>query len=61
MQKIRKILQAISEKTALQTIQPINYYQQHQFCRTTADGTKRGIKKYTFNILPVALKITGLK
>ena len=61
MQKIRKILRAVSEKTALPTIQPTNYYQQHRFYRTADDGPKRGIKKYTFNISPVALKITGLK
>ena len=30
MQKIRKILRAVFEKTAL----PTNYYQQHQFFRT---------------------------
>ena len=37
MQKIRKILRAVSEKTALPTNQPtnppINYYQQHLFYR----------------------------
>ena len=39
MQKIRKILKAISEKTALPinqpTNQPTNYYQQHRFYRTS--------------------------
>ena len=35
MQKIRKILRAVSEKTALPTNQPTNYYQQHQFHRTS--------------------------
>ena len=38
MQKIRKILRAVSEKTALPTNQPTNqptnYYQQHRFYRT---------------------------
>ena len=34
MQKIRKILKAVSEKTALPTNQSTNYYQQHQFYRT---------------------------
>ena len=35
MQKIRKILKAVSEKTALPTNQqPTNYYQPHQFHRT---------------------------
>ena len=34
MQKIRKILRAVSEKTALPTNQPTNYYQQHQSYRT---------------------------
>ena len=55
MQKIRKIFRAMSQKTALPTIQPINFY------RTADDGPKRGTKKYTFNISPVAFKITGLK
>ena len=35
MQKIRKILRAVSEKTVLPTNQPTNYYQQQQFCRTS--------------------------
>ena len=35
MQKIRKILRAVSEKTALPTNQPTNYYQQHQSYRTS--------------------------
>ena len=34
MQKIRKILEAVSEKTALPTNQPTNYYQQHRFYGT---------------------------
>ena len=38
MQKIRKILRIVSEKTALPTnqptSQPANYYQQHRFYRT---------------------------
>ena len=34
MQKIRKILRAVSEKTALPTNQSTNYYQQHRFYRT---------------------------
>ena len=34
MQKIRKILRAVSEKTALPTNQPTNYYQEHQSYRT---------------------------
>ena len=37
MQKIRKILRAVSEKTALlinqPTSQPTSYYQQHRFYR----------------------------
>ena len=33
MQKIRKILRAVSEKTALPTNPPTNYYQQHWFYR----------------------------
>ena len=35
MQKIRKILRAVSDKTALPTNQPTNYYQQHQSYRTS--------------------------
>ena len=39
MQKIRKILRAVSEKTALPTNQPTNqptnYYQQHRSYRTS--------------------------
>ena len=31
MQKIRKLLKAVSDKTAL----PTNYYQQHRFNRTS--------------------------
>ena len=34
MQKIRKILRAVSEKTALLTNQPTNHYQQHQSYKT---------------------------
>ena len=38
MQKIRKILRAVSEKTVLlinqPASQPTNYYQQHRFYRT---------------------------
>ena len=34
MQKIRKILKAVSEKTALPTNQLTNYYQQHRFYGT---------------------------
>ena len=35
MQKIRKIFRAVSEKTALPTNQPNNYYQQHRSYRTS--------------------------
>ena len=35
MQKIRKILRAVSEKTALPTNQPTNHYQQHRSYRTS--------------------------
>ena len=35
MQKIRKILRAVSEKTALPTNQATNYYQQHRSYRTS--------------------------
>ena len=35
MQKIRKILRAVSEKTALPTNLPTNYYQQHRSYRTS--------------------------
>ena len=35
MQKIRKILRVVSEKTALPTNQPTNYYQQHRSYRTS--------------------------
>ena len=35
VQKIRKILRAVSEKTALQTNQPTNYYQQHLSYRSS--------------------------
>ena len=35
MQKIRKILRAVSEKTVLPTNQPTNYYQQHRSYRTS--------------------------
>ena len=35
MQKIRKILRAVSEKTALPTNQSTNYYQQHRSYRTS--------------------------
>ena len=34
IQKIRKFLRAVSEKTALPTNQPTNYQQQHRFNRT---------------------------
>ena len=47
MQKIRKILRAVSEKTALPNNQPINqptnYYQQHRFCRTWLTPVKKNI------------------
>ena len=35
MQKIRKIVRAVSEKTAVTTNQPANYYQQHRSYRTS--------------------------
>ena len=35
MQKIRKILRAVSEKTTLPTNQSTNYYQQHRSYRTS--------------------------
>ena len=35
MQKIRKVLRAVSEKTALPTNQPTNYFQQHRSYRTS--------------------------
>ena len=35
MQKIRKMLRAVSEKTALPTNQPTNYYQQHRSYKTS--------------------------
>ena len=35
MEKIRKILRAVSEKTALPTNQSTNYYQQHRSYRTS--------------------------
>ena len=34
MQKVIKSLIDVSEKTALPTNQPTNYYQQHRFYRT---------------------------
>ena len=34
MQKIRKIVIVVSEKTVLPTNQPTNYYQQHRSYRT---------------------------
>ena len=42
MQKIKKILRAASEKTALPTNQPTNYYQQHQSYRTLATPVQKG-------------------
>ena len=49
MQKIRKILRAVSEKTALPTNQPTNqptsYYQQHQFYRTWLTPVQQKIVK----------------
>ena len=35
MQKIRKIVIVVSEKTVLPTNQPTNYYQQHRSYRTS--------------------------
>ena len=35
MQKIRKILRAVSEKIVLPPTQPTNYYQQHRSNRTS--------------------------
>ena len=44
MQKIRKILRAVSEKTALPTNQSTNYYQQHRFYRTSLTP----VQKHTY-------------
>ena len=48
MQKIRKILGAVSKKTELPTNQPTNYYQQHRSNRTslTPVQLKDIMKKY---------------
>ena len=47
MQKIRKILRAVSEKTALPTNQPFNqptnYYQQHGSYRTSLTPVQKNI------------------
>ena len=40
MQKIRKILRAVSEKTALPTNQPTNY-QQHRSYRTSLTSVQK--------------------
>ena len=45
MQKIRKILRAVSEKTALPTNQPTNYYQQHRSYTTLLTP----VQKYSCN------------
>ena len=48
MQKIRKILGAVSEKTALPANQPTNYCQQHQFYRTwLTPDQKKSLTKST--------------
>ena len=43
MQKIRKILRAVSEKTVLPTNQPINYNQQYRSYRTSLTPVQKTI------------------
>ena len=43
MQKIRKILRAASEKTALPTNQPINYNQQYRSYRASLTPLQKAI------------------
>ena len=45
MQKIRKILRAVSEKTALPTNQPTNYYQQHRSYSTSLTPVQKALKE----------------
>ena len=45
MQKIRKIFSAVSEKTALPTNQPTNYYQQHRSYKTSLTPVQKNNKK----------------
>ena len=47
MQKIRKILTAVSEKTLLPTNQPTNYYQQYRSCRTSLTPVQKEVKVYS--------------
>ena len=58
MQKIRKILRAVSEKTTLPnnkpTNQPTNYYQQHRFYRTWLTPVQ---KKHFKNIMLIFSKL----
>ena len=55
MQKIRKILRAVSEKTALPTNQPTNqptnYYQQHQSYRTSLTPVQQTIFFHEMNAI----------
>ena len=44
MQKIREILRAISEKTALPTNQPTNYYQHHRSYMTSLTPVQKKLK-----------------
>ena len=50
MQKIRKIFSAVSEKTALPTNQPTNYYQQHRFYRTWLTPVQKSLKKIELDL-----------
>ena len=57
MQKIRKILSAVSEKTALPTNQSTNHYQQHRPYRTWLTPVQ---KHYQLNNLLCPIRL-GLK
>ena len=54
MQKIRKILRAVSEKTALPTNQPTNqptnYYLEHRSYSTSLTPIQKFLHKYLFKI-----------
>ena len=50
MQKIRKILRAAFEQTALPTKEPTNYYQQHRSYRTSLTPVQKK-KTEALNIL----------
>ena len=71
MQKIRKILRAVSEKTTLppnqptnqSTNQPTSYYQEQQFSRTWLMPVQKKRQKYNIskNVRAKILQVTILK